>query len=88
MGSSQNEVPILVPLHSKYSVPYYNPEPEGARSFQINLYGWLSQLWLLFGSLVQYGTYYSGYPKRDHNFDNHLYIGDLSSVDKGPWRGR
>ena len=25
-----------------------------------------------FGSLIQYGTYYLGYPKRDPNFDNYL----------------
>ena len=24
-----------------------------------------------FGSLLQYGTHCLGYPKRDHNFDNH-----------------
>ena len=23
------------------------------------------------GSLIKYGTYYLGYPRRDHNFDNH-----------------
>ena len=25
------------------------------------------------GTLFQYGTKYLGYPKRDHNFDNHPY---------------
>ena len=41
-----------------------------------SIYGWLSKLWSLFGSLKKYGTYYLGYPKRDHNFDNHpsIYI--------------
>ena len=33
--------------------------------------GWLSKLWSLLGSLVKYGTYYLGYPKRDFNFDNY-----------------
>ena len=33
-------------------------------------HGWLSKLWSLFGSLLFYGTYYFGYPKRGHNFDN------------------
>ena len=33
-------------------------------------YGWLSKLWSLFGSLIYCGTYYSGYPKRNLNFDN------------------
>ena len=33
--------------------------------------GLLSKLWSLFGSLLLYGTYYLGYPKRDHNFDNY-----------------
>ena len=27
-----------------------------------------------FVSLIQYSTYYLGYPKRDLNFDNHPYI--------------
>ena len=36
-------------------------------------YGWLSKLWSLFGSLVQYGTYYLEYPKRNPNFDYHPY---------------
>ena len=26
-----------------------------------------------FGSLIQYGTYYFGYPNKDPNFDNHPY---------------
>ena len=26
-----------------------------------------------FWVLLQYGTYYLGYPKRDHNFDNYPY---------------
>ena len=38
------------------------------------MYGWLS-LWSLFGSLLKYGTYYLGYPKRDPNFDNYPYEG-------------
>ena len=38
----------------------------------MNLYGWLSKLWSLFGSLI-YCTYYFGYTKRDPNFDNHPY---------------
>ena len=37
------------------------------------IYGWLSKLWSLFGSLIYYGTYYLGYPKRDPNFDNYPY---------------
>ena len=32
---------------------------------------WLSILWSLFGSLLQYGTYYLGCRKRGHNFDNY-----------------
>ena len=32
---------------------------------------WLSKLWSLFGSLLEYGTYYLGYSERDHNFDNY-----------------
>ena len=36
-------------------------------------FGWLSKLWSLFGSLIYYGTYYLGYPKRDPNFDNYLF---------------
>ena len=35
-------------------------------------YGWLSTLWPFFGSLLECGTSYLGYPKRDHNFDNYL----------------
>ena len=31
------------------------------------IFGWLSKLWSLFGSLLQYSTYYLGCPKRDHN---------------------
>ena len=27
-----------------------------------------------FGSLLQYGTYYLGYPKRDSDFDNYPYV--------------
>ena len=38
------------------------------------LYGWLSKLWSLFGSPLQYGTKYLGYPKTDHTFDNHPYV--------------
>ena len=34
-------------------------------------FGWLSKLWSAFGSLIYYGTYYLGYPKRDPNFDNY-----------------
>ena len=30
-----------------------------------------SKLWSVFGSLLQYGTHYSGYPKRDLNFDTY-----------------
>ena len=37
------------------------------------VYGWLSKLGSLFGSLLLYGTYYLGYPTRDPNFDNHPY---------------
>ena len=39
--------------------------------------GWLSKSWCLFASLLYYGTYYLGYPKRDHNHDNHLHAGEL-----------
>ena len=35
------------------------------------LCGWLFKLWSLFASLLQYGTYYLGYPKRHLNFDNY-----------------
>ena len=36
------------------------------------LLGWLSKLWPLFGFLLlEFGTYYVGYPKREPNFDNH-----------------
>ena len=35
------------------------------------LNGWLSKLCSLVGSLLQYGTYYLGYPKRDFNFENY-----------------
>ena len=28
------------------------------------------KFWALFESLLKYGTYYLGYPKKDHNFDN------------------
>ena len=38
------------------------------------LYVWLSKLWSLFGSLLSYGTYYLGYPKRDPNSDSHPHI--------------
>ena len=31
--------------------------------------GWLSKLGSLFGSLIEYGTDYLGYPKRDPNTD-------------------
>ena len=41
---------------------------------QVRIYGRLSKLWSLFGSLLEYGTYYLGYPKRDQIFDNHPYI--------------
>ena len=36
-----------------------------------NSCGWLSKLGSLIGSLFSYGTYYLGYPTKDHNFDNH-----------------
>ena len=31
------------------------------------------KIMLPFGSLLEYGTYYLGYPNKDHNFDNHPY---------------
>ena len=37
----------------------------------LQVYGWLSKLWSLFGSLLEYGTYYLGYPKKDPNFHNY-----------------
>ena len=39
-----------------------------------HIYGWLSRWWSVFGSLIYYGTYYSGYPKKDPNFDNYPYV--------------
>ena len=45
-------------------------------------YEWLSKLWSLFGSLLQYGTYHLGYPKRDRNFDKHPYV---YSLFEGSW---
>ena len=36
------------------------------------IYMWVVvKIMVLFGSLLKYGTYYLGYPKRDLNFDNH-----------------
>ena len=37
----------------------------------MGLSGWLSKNYGSF--LDSYGTHYLGYPKRDHNFDNHPY---------------
>ena len=60
-----------------------NPQPSYQRapsfpslsSFGVQLVcGWLSKLGPLFGSLLNYGTYYLGYPKRDLNFDNYAYV--------------
>ena len=48
-------------------------ESSGEHAIQV-AYGWLSKLWSLLGSLLSYGTYYFGYPKRDHNFDNYPYM--------------
>ena len=50
---------------------YYNGFYKGSIGFDIGLYGWLSKLWSLFGSLLKYGTEYLGYLERDPNFDNH-----------------
>ena len=43
--------------------------------FRVTTKGWLPKLWSLFGSLLQYGTYYLGYTKRELNFDNYPNIG-------------
>ena len=44
------------------------------KKLHLFVFGWLSKLWSLFGSLLYYGTYYLGSPKRDHNFDIHPFI--------------
>ena len=56
------------------------------------LYVWLSKLWSLFGSLLSYGTYYLGYPKRNPNLTTthmttilspiHLIIGSFGPLGK------
>ena len=46
----------------------------GTQRVQDLSHGWLSKLWSLFGSLLQYGAYYLGYPKRGHNFDNYPHL--------------
>ena len=42
-------------------------------SLRLQVYGWLSKLWSLFGSPKYKMRYYTKEPKRDHNFENHLY---------------
>ena len=42
-----------------------------ARSLTLCTFGRLSKLWSLVGSLLEYGTYYLGHPRRDPSFENH-----------------
>ena len=50
------------------------------------VYGWLSKLWSLFGSLIIiWHLIFKGTQKRDHRFDNHpygVYYGALIIVPK------
>ena len=54
----------------KIRSPEFRKLPYG---ISLLIYGWLSKLWSLLGSLLKYGTYYLGYPKRYLNFDNYPY---------------
>ena len=37
------------------------------------LHTWVFKIGVPFWVPIECGTYYLGYPKRDHNFDNHPY---------------
>ena len=50
-----------------------------SRTMLLQHVGSCHKLWSLFGSLVQYGTYYLGYPKRDPNFDNQPCVSSLKA---------
>ena len=62
----------------KLGVPFlggpYNKDCNVLGSILGSPYNGKLPLWSLCGSLVEYGTEDLGYPKRDHNFDNHPYL--------------
>ena len=74
LGRLDSKYGFIVGGYIKVILGLYGDNGKENGNYYYELYGWLSKLWSLFGTLNIRCRIIKRDPKRDHNFDNHPYV--------------